>query len=107
VKTRIIGMIILLLSSCSSKNTSSVDHSQSYSSFVPDIRSDMQLTEEQYVRLLKAVFEVVVPQIEDKNIVYEEELPLRLLPYKLRKSPYRGIGTAFAISKNRFVSSCF
>ena len=105
MKTRIIGMIILLLSSCSSKNTSFVDHSQSYSSFAPDIRSDMQLTEEQYVRLLKAVFEVVVPQIEDKNIVYEEELPLRLLPYKLRKSPYRGIGTAFAISKNRFVSA--
>ena len=105
MKIKISSILFFILAACSTKSNSILDQSQVYSSFVQDTRSDMQLTEEQYVRLLKAVFEVVVPQVEDKNIVYEEELPLHLLPYKLRKSPYRGIGTAFAISKNRFVSA--
>ncbi len=67
--------------------------------------ADAQLTEEQYIRLTKGVYEVVVPRIEDKDIVYQEKLPEHLLPFKIRKSPYRGIGTAFAIAPNRFVSA--
>lgn len=110
----IIGLFFLILGSCSSQKTSQVnfqkepyqiEQTQVLSSTVQDLRSDMQLSEDQYVRLLKAVYEVVSPQIEDKNIVYDEELPVHLMPYKYRQSPYRGIGTAFAISKNRFVSA--
>src|SRR5688572_7082673 len=72
---------------------------------IPEGRSDAQLSEEQYVRLTKAVFEVVIPRIEDKDIVYQEKLPEHLLPFKIRKSPFRGIGTAFALGANRFVSA--
>ena len=106
MKIKLFGLFFLLLVSCSSQKYFSQKEQNQVSSPVPqDIRSDMQLTEEQYVRLLKAVFEVVSPQQEDKNIIYEEELPVHLVPYKHRKSPYRGIGTAFAIDQNRFVSA--
>ena len=73
MKIKISSILLFILAACSSKSTSILEQSQAYSSFAQDTRSDMQLTEEQYVRLLKAVFEVVVPQVEDKNIVYEEE----------------------------------
>lgn len=92
---------LLFLAACSTSN-------QQYNPGPPfsgEMRSDVQLSEEEYVRLMNGVFEIVVPRIEDKSISYNEELPTHLLPYKIRKSPFRGVGTAFAIGPNKFVSA--
>lgn len=53
----------------------------------------------------EAVFEVVVPKAQTDQLVYEEELPLDLLPYSERTAKYSSIGTAFRIENNRFVTA--
>lgn len=100
--------LTFLLFSCSSakkeQGASSVEAPQQTAN--PQHQSlDAQLTEDQYLRLTRGVFEIIIPRVEDKDIVYQEVLPEHLLPFKLRKSPYRGVGTAFAIAPNRFVSA--
>ena len=52
-----------------------------------------------------ATFEVVVPKPEKDSLSYEKPLPLDLLPYTIRKDKYYPVGTAFAISPDRFVSA--
>lgn len=56
-------------------------------------------------KLGRAVFEVVTPKIEDVGITYEKPLPWDKLPFKERNDKYQSIGTAFTISKGRFVSA--
>lgn len=99
-----IQLLSFLLIACSSQN-SNQNHFAELPQAPVSSSSDAQLTEEQYLRLTRGVFEIVIPRLEDKDIVYQEKLPEHLLPFKLRKSPYRGIGTAFAIAPNRFVSA--
>lgn len=53
----------------------------------------------------EATFEVVVPKPEKDSLSYEMPLPMDLLPYAIRKDKYYSIGTAFAISADRFVSA--
>src|SRR5688572_4104260 len=88
---------LLILSSCSSPRNPAPANARVAPEKVDEVRasSDVQLSEEQYVRLTQGVFEIVVPRLEDKDIVYQEKLPEHLLPFKLRKNPFRGIGTAF------------
>lgn len=51
------------------------------------------------------VFEVVIPKIENENIIYEKELPFEKLPYQFRNDKYFSVGSAFRIDKNRFLSA--
>src|SRR6185295_5124766 len=53
----------------------------------------------------RSVFEVVVPKPGDGAIKYKEPLPVDLLPFAERNDKFIGIGTAFAISKTRFVTA--
>jgi len=55
--------------------------------------------------IAESTFEVVVPKPEKDSLSYEKPLPLDLLPYTIRKDKYYPIGTAFAISPDRFVSA--
>ncbi|MEZ4814964.1 MAG: serine protease [Bdellovibrionota bacterium] len=101
-------LLVFLLLSCTTKGPESSYQQQGDAPPLnagAQLNTAAQLTEDQYVRLTRGVFEVVLPRIEDKDVVYQEKLPEHLLPYKLRKSPYRGIGTAFAIGPNQFVSA--
>lgn len=52
-----------------------------------------------------AVFEVVVPKPEEKNITYEKPLPMDQVPYAVRTDKYYSIGTAFAIGPNKFITA--
>ena len=56
-------------------------------------------------KAIPAIFEVIVPKMEDKNLEYEKVLPFDRLPYHERNDHYLSIGTAFAIDKNRFISA--
>ena len=56
-------------------------------------------------RLMKGVFEVVIPKSEDSFVVYDRSLPRDKLPFQERNDKYSGVGTAFAISANRLVSA--
>lgn len=102
LKLQILSFLFL---ACSSQNAARIAPSEQSQAASPSGGSDAQLTEEQYLRLTRGVFEIVIPRLEDKDIVYQEKLPEHLLPFKIRKSPFRGIGTAFAIAPNRFVSA--
>jgi len=51
-----------------------------------------------------AVFEVVVPKVDDTFIRYERTLPVEKLPYSVRNDHFISLGTAFAVAPNRFVS---
>jgi len=97
-------LLAILLVACSSQNAGRNQYAENPQAPASS-SSDAQLSEEQYLRLTRGVFEIVIPRLEDKDIVYQEKLPEHLLPFKLRKSPYRGVGTAFAIAPNRFVSA--
>jgi hypothetical protein len=63
------------------------------------------LSKEAIRSLNHGVFEVVVPKIEDKNIRYARALPFEKQSFKERTDTYHSIGTAFAISRDRFVSA--
>lgn len=52
-----------------------------------------------------SVFEVVVDKQEDKFIEYEHPLPLDKIPYQIRNDRFVGLGTAFSIGNNRYVSA--
>src|SRR5581483_10942767 len=39
------------------------------------------------------------------GVRYEKPLPVDLMPYYERTDPYRSIGTAFALGKNRYVTA--
>lgn len=104
----------VLLATCSSSRKFQTNESPLDSKEKNNIQNnvyagqDAQLSEEQYEVLSNAVFELVLPRKEDTFVEYEEKLPEHLLPYKLRKSPYRGIGTAFVVASpkgHRFVSA--
>jgi len=56
-------------------------------------------------RLIRGVYEVVIPKQEDKFVVYERPLPVEKLPFKERSDKYIGIGTAFSITPGKFVSA--
>lgn len=53
----------------------------------------------------ESVFEVVVLKPTNDSLTYEKELPLDLIPYAIRIDKYYSVGTAFAISKDRFASA--
>jgi len=52
-----------------------------------------------------AVFEVIVLKPDESSVSYEQPLPTQLMPYAQRIDKYESIGTAFAISKDRFISA--
>ena len=56
-------------------------------------------------RLARGVFEVVTPRLEDQAVTYQTPLPFDLLPYRERQSKVLPIGTAFAISNDRFITA--
>ena len=56
-------------------------------------------------RMSHGVFEVVVPQVDDGAVKYAEPLPVDLLPFAQRNDRFVGIGTAFAIGPNNFVTA--
>ena len=65
----------------------------------------MNFSSKQIKNFTNGIFEVVIPKEEDDFIVYKEELPRDLLPFRIRNDKYHSIGTAFAIGKNKFVSA--
>jgi hypothetical protein len=52
----------------------------------------------------ESVFEVVVRKPAADSLTYAAPLPTDLLPFAMRNDPYYSIGTAFAVSSDRFVS---
>lgn len=56
-------------------------------------------------KLSSATFEVVLAKPTSDPLTYEKPLPLELIPYRERTDKFQSIGTAFAISPNRFVSA--
>src|SRR4051812_33250417 len=58
-----------------------------------------------YQKLVKSVFEVVVPKVKDEFVVYERPLPYDRLPFKDRNDKYQAVGTAFQIEKGKYVSA--
>jgi hypothetical protein len=57
-------------------------------------------------KLIGAVFEVVVPVVEDApGTKYAVPLPYDLLPFAERNQKFVGIGTAFAIAPTKFVTA--
>lgn len=52
-----------------------------------------------------ATFEVVVKKSTKDPLTYEKELPMNLLPFRVRNDKYQSIGSAFAIGDNKFVSA--
>jgi serine protease Do len=51
------------------------------------------------------VYEVIVPKPPDGSITYEKPLPMDLLPFQVRNDKYYPIGTAFASSKDEFITA--
>ena len=56
-------------------------------------------------RIYPSIVEVVVPKLEDKNIVYERPLPFDHQDFHIRRDSYHPLGTAFFIAKNRLASA--
>ena len=56
-------------------------------------------------RINAATFEVVVPKPTKDSLSYEKPLPMDLIPYAIRTDKYHSVGTAFAISPDRYVSA--
>lgn len=52
-----------------------------------------------------ATFEVVMPKPQKDGLVYEQPLPLELLPFTERNDKYWSVGTAFAIGPDTYVSA--
>jgi serine protease Do len=63
------------------------------------------LPKEVFKKIRGALYEVVIPRLEDEFVTYDRPLPFDKLPYRQRTDKFRGIGTAFAIGPNRFVSA--
>jgi serine protease Do len=53
----------------------------------------------------ETVFELIIPKPVEDSLTYERPLPLDLLPYAYRKDDYYSVGTAFAITRDRFISA--
>ncbi len=56
-------------------------------------------------KIYPAIVEVVVPKIEDPNIIYARPLPFERQDFHIRNDKYHPIGTAFFISKKRLASA--
>lgn len=56
-------------------------------------------------RVRETTFEVVLKKPPEGGVRYEKPLPVDLMPYYERTDPYRSIGTAFALGKNRYVTA--
>jgi len=52
-----------------------------------------------------STFEVVLKKPDQDPVTYEKPLPLELLPYAERADAYRGVGTAFALGHNQYVTA--
>jgi len=52
-----------------------------------------------------SVFEVVVLKPTKDSLTYEKPLPFDLIPFAIRNDKYYSVGTAFAISENKFVTA--
>lgn len=63
------------------------------------------LPDEVLEALRKATFEVVVEKPQTDPLTYEKELPVDLLPYRVRNDKFQSIGTAFALEGGQFVSA--
>jgi len=63
------------------------------------------LSEDSILKVKKSVYEVIVKKPDEKNITYEKELPMHLIPFAIRTDKYYSIGSAFAIGANQFVSA--
>ena len=53
----------------------------------------------------ESVYEILISKPKNDRLKYESNLPYEKLPFSYRNDSYFSIGTAFAISKNRFVSA--
>ncbi|MGM0508989.1 MAG: S1 family peptidase [Fusobacteriota bacterium] len=67
--------------------------------------SGVVMPKEVLEKINSSVFEVVKLKPVDDDLTYEKELPLNDIPYTIRKDKYIPIGTAFAISEDRFVTA--
>lgn len=56
-------------------------------------------------KIYPGIVEVVVPKLEDENIVYQRPLPFDQLDFKERNDKYHAIGTAFFIDNKRLISA--
>lgn len=58
------------------------------------------------IQTLKAgIYEVVVDKIEDDFVVYEDKEAFDKIPFQQKNDKYSGIGTAFSIEKNKYVTA--
>lgn len=63
------------------------------------------LPKETLRNLHDSVFEVVIPKVEDSFVQYEKALPFDRLPFQIRNDKFFGVGTAFAVGPNRYLSA--
>jgi hypothetical protein len=56
-------------------------------------------------KIYPGIVEVIVPKLEDEDIVYQRPLPFDQLDFKERNDKYHAIGTAFFISQKRLISA--
>lgn len=70
-----------------------------------DVQESNYLSKRIIKKIYPAIVEVVIPKIEDENIVYERDLPWDRLPFKERNDKFHSIGTAFFINKTKLISA--
>jgi len=86
-------VIIVLLSSILEIFTGNVMRSQDY--------ADANI-----VKLVKdSVYEVVLLKGTNDTFQYDQDLPMDQVPFQIRNDKYIPVGTAFAISNNRFITA--
>ena len=56
-------------------------------------------------KIYPGVVEVIIPKLEDEDIVYQRPLPFDQQDFKDRNDKYHAIGTAFFISDKRLISA--
>lgn len=67
--------------------------------------SQTQLENSVYDKVMNSVFEIIVEKHENDGTVYERELPMDRIPFKIRNDKYTPIGTAFLLSDGSFYTA--
>ena len=68
-------------------------------------QSEQYFNKEMLDSIDQNVFEVVLLKPTADSLSYEKPLPLDLIPFNERNDKYLSIGTAFAISENKFLTA--
>lgn len=95
----VVVLFFFLLSGCAGTGAGLYRNSQSNSGETLSFKLD------NINRIKNSIYEVVVKKPDDKRVLYERPLPLDQLPYAVRTDNYYSIGSAFAVSKTRFITA--